>query len=69
MNVRLREILTWTVYPGVMLIRLMIYYGLTSYGINIFLSSYIATIISGVGRMSFLKQMQAPFIKDIDMAQ
>jgi sterol desaturase/sphingolipid hydroxylase (fatty acid hydroxylase superfamily) len=62
-NSRFRNILTWTVYPGVMSIGLMIYYGLKSYGINIFLSSYIATIIAGVGLITFF-ELVLPYQKE-----
>ncbi len=62
-NSRFRNILTWTVYPGVMSIGLMIYYGLKSYGINIFLSSYVATIIAGVGLITFF-ELVLPYQKE-----
>jgi ornithine lipid hydroxylase len=63
LNVRFREILTWTVYPGVMSIGLMIYYVLKSHGINVFLSSYIATIIAGVGLITFF-ELVLPYRKE-----
>ena len=63
MTVRFRNILTWTVYPGVMSIGLMIYYGLKSHGINILLSSYIATIIAGVGLITFF-ELVLPYQKE-----
>ncbi|WP_206668217.1 hypothetical protein, partial [Staphylococcus aureus] len=62
-NVRFRDILTWTVYPGVMLICLMIYYSLTGYGINVFLSGYVATIIAGVGLITFF-ELVLPYRKE-----
>lgn len=62
-NARFRDILTWTVYPGVMSIGLMIYYGLTNYGINVFLSSYVATIIAGVGLITFF-ELVLPYRKE-----
>lgn len=63
MNSRFREILTWTVYPAVMLLCLMIYYRLKSHGINVFLSSYIATIIAGVGLITFF-ELVLPYQKE-----
>lgn len=63
MNSRVRNILTWTVYPGVMSIGLMIYYVLKSHGINVFLSSYIATIIAGVGLITFF-ELVLPYQKE-----
>lgn len=63
LNVRFRNILTWTVYPGVMSIGLMIYYVLKSHGINVFLSSYIATIIAGVGLITFF-ELVLPYQKE-----
>ena len=63
MNSRVRNILTWTVYPGVMSICLMIYYVLKSHGINILLSSYIATIIAGVGLITFF-ELVLPYQKE-----
>ena len=63
MNSRFRNILTWTVYPGVMSIGLIIYYVLKSHGINVFLSSYIATIIAGVGLISFF-ELVLPYQKE-----
>ncbi len=62
-NVRISDILKWTVYPGVMSIGLMIYYGLTNYGINVFLSSYVATIIAGVGLITFF-ELVLPYRKE-----
>lgn len=63
MNARFRDILTWTVYPGIMSIGLMIYYGLTNYGINVLLSSYVATIIAGVGLITFF-ELVLPYRKE-----
>jgi len=63
MTVRFRNMLTWTVYPGVMSIGLMIYYVLKSHGINILLSSYIATIIAGVGLITFF-ELVLPYQKE-----
>ncbi|MEH2387652.1 MAG: sterol desaturase family protein [Nostoc sp.] len=62
-NVRFRDILIWTVYPCVMSIGLIIYYGLKSYGINVFLSSYVATIIAGVGLITFF-ELVLPYRKE-----
>lgn len=62
-NVKLRDMLTWTIYPGVMLSGLMIYYGLKNYGLNVFLSSYVATIISGVGLITFF-ELVLPYRKE-----
>jgi sterol desaturase/sphingolipid hydroxylase (fatty acid hydroxylase superfamily) len=62
-NSRFRNILTWTVYPSVMSIGLMIYYVLKSHGINVFLSSYIATIIAGVGLITFF-ELVLPYQKE-----
>jgi hypothetical protein len=63
LNVRFRNILTWTVYPGVMSLGLMIYYVLKSHGINVFLSSYIATTIAGVGLINFF-ELVLPYQKE-----
>ncbi|WP_445174310.1 sterol desaturase family protein [Microcoleus sp.] len=63
MTVKFRNILTWTVYPGVMSFGLMIYYGLKTHGINVFLSSYIATIIAGVGLITFF-EIVLPYRKE-----
>ncbi|MEG4944801.1 sterol desaturase family protein [Microcoleus sp. F4-D5] len=63
MTVRFRNILTWTVYPGVMSIGLMIYYVLKSHGINVFFSSYIATIIAGVCLITFF-ELVLPYQKE-----
>lgn len=63
LNVRFRNILTWTVYPGVMSIGLMIYYVLKSHGINVFLSNYVATIIAGVGLITFF-ELVLPYRKE-----
>lgn len=63
LNVKFRNILSWTVYPGVMSLGLMIYYVLKSHGINVFLSSYVATIIAGVGLITFF-ELVLPYRKE-----
>ena len=55
MNPQLRSFLTWTVYPGVMLISILMFYGLINLGMSSTLSSYIAAIICGLGLITLLE--------------
>ena len=55
MNITLRKILTWTVYPGVMAINLGLYYGMLAQGFNFAISSFVASIIGGLGLITILE--------------
>jgi len=63
MNAKIRGILTWTVYPAVMLISLLIYYFLAHYGVSLALSSYLAAIVGGLGLITYLELM-LPYRKE-----
>ena len=55
MNSQTRSILTWTAYPFVMIVSLILYYSLISYGVSLPLSSFIASIIGGLGLITLLE--------------
>jgi len=63
MSSGIRNILTWTVYPGVMAVSLGIYYGLAHYGVSLLLSSFIAAIIGGLGLIT-LFEIVLPYRKE-----
>lgn len=63
MNNQIRNILTWTIYPGVMAISLVLYYGLLYYDISLPLSSFIASIIGGLGLIT-LFEIILPYRKE-----
>lgn len=58
-----RSLLTWTVYPGVMVISLLLYYGLHARGLSLALSSYIAAIVGGLGLIT-LFELVLPYRKE-----
>lgn len=60
---KFRNILTWTVYPGVMVVSLGLYYGLIHYGVSLPLSSFIAAIIGGLGLIT-LFEIILPYRKE-----
>ena len=55
MNSQTRSILTWTAYPFVMIVSLILYYSLISYGVSLPISSFIASIIGGLGLITLLE--------------
>ncbi len=63
MNNQIRNILTWTVYPAVMVVSLVLYYGLIHYGVSLPLSSFIAAIIGGLGLIT-LFEIVLPYRKE-----
>jgi len=63
MNGKLRNILTWTVYPGVMAISVALYYGLIHFGLSLSISSFIAAIIGGLGLIT-LFEIILPYRKE-----
>jgi len=63
MNNQTRNILTWTVYPGVMAVSLMLYYSLIHYGVNLPVSSFVAAIIGGLGLITFF-EIVLPYRKE-----
>jgi len=63
MNNQIRNILTWAVYPAVMAVSLVLYYGLIHYGVSMPLSSFIAAIIGGLGLIT-LFEIVLPYRKE-----
>ena len=55
MNSSARKLLTWTAYPGVMLVSLILFYALTAWGVNLTISSYVAVVVGGFGLVTFLE--------------
>ena len=55
MKPRTRTVLTWVVYPGVMLVSLALFYGLAARGVDLALSSYLASIIGGFGLITLFE--------------
>ncbi|MFN5351128.1 MAG: sterol desaturase family protein [Alphaproteobacteria bacterium] len=63
MNNKIRNILTWTVYPAVMAVSLGLYYGLIHYGVSFTLSSFTAGVIGGLGLIT-LFEIVLPYRKE-----
>ena len=63
MNNKIRSVLTWTVYPGVMTISLGIYYGLLAEGFSLALSSFASSIVGGLVFITLL-EIVLPYRKE-----